>query len=96
MIKVLVVDDSYFLRKTLTALIEQDGDIKVTQTARDGRDALRKIAEAPDDFDVVTMDVEMPNMNGLETLILGIRQPCKRAHQMSKNQHRFRMCHCFF
>ena len=68
MIKVLVVDDSFFLRKTLTALIEQDGDIKVTQTARDGRDALRKIAEAPDDFDVVTMDVEMPNMNGLETL----------------------------
>ncbi|MBO4335899.1 MAG: chemotaxis response regulator protein-glutamate methylesterase [Desulfovibrio sp.] len=68
MIRVIVVDDSLFLRNSLVSLIEQDSEIKVAATARDGLDALRKIQAAPDDFDVVTLDVEMPNMNGLETL----------------------------
>ncbi|MCR5813167.1 MAG: chemotaxis response regulator protein-glutamate methylesterase [Desulfovibrio sp.] len=68
MIRVIVVDDSLFLRNSLVSLIEQDSEIKVAATARDGLDALRKIQAAPDDFDVVTLDVEMPNMNGLDTL----------------------------
>ncbi|MBO4369116.1 MAG: chemotaxis response regulator protein-glutamate methylesterase [Desulfovibrio sp.] len=68
MIRVIVVDDSLFLRNSLVSFIQQDPEIKVTATARDGLDALRKIQAAPDDFDVVTLDVEMPNMNGLETL----------------------------
>ena len=68
MIRVIVVDDSLFLRNSLVSLIEQDQEIKVAATARDGVDALRKIQAAPDDFDVVTLDVEMPNMNGLDTL----------------------------
>jgi len=68
MIRVLVVDDSLFLRNSLVAVIQKDPDIKVTATARDGLDALKKINDAPDDFDVVTLDVEMPNLNGIETL----------------------------
>ncbi|MCR4667734.1 MAG: chemotaxis response regulator protein-glutamate methylesterase [Desulfovibrio sp.] len=68
MIKVIVVDDSLFLRNSLVSIIQQDPEIKVAATARDGLDALRKIQAAPDDFDVVTLDVEMPNMNGLDTL----------------------------
>ncbi|MBQ7584654.1 MAG: response regulator, partial [Desulfovibrionaceae bacterium] len=68
MIRVLVVDDSMFLRNTVTALLQQDPEIKVTATARDGSEAIKKIQATPDDFDVVTLDVEMPRMNGLDTL----------------------------
>lgn len=67
MIKVLVVDDSTFMRRSLTDALQKDGDIKVVDTARDGEDALRKIEEHPD-LDVVTLDIEMPKLNGLETL----------------------------
>ena len=55
MIRVLVVDDSMFLRNAVTALLQQDPEIKVTATARDGREALKKIQASPDDFDVVTL-----------------------------------------
>lgn len=65
-IKVLVVDDSAFMRKVITDLVQKDGQIQVVATARDGQNALQKIAEHKPD--VVTLDVEMPVMNGLETL----------------------------
>ena len=68
MIRVLVVDDSMFMRNAVTSLLQRDAEIKVTAQARDGKDALNKILAAPDDFDVVTLDVEMPIMNGLDTL----------------------------
>ena len=42
MIRVLVVDDSTFMRHALVSLLEQDPDIKVAGTARDGQDALKK------------------------------------------------------
>ena len=68
MIRVLVVDDSMFLRNAIKGLLQQDPEIQVTAMARDGQDAVNKIKAAPDDFDVLTMDVEMPRMNGLEAL----------------------------
>lgn len=66
MIKVLVVDDSAFMRRVLTSLLSQDADIEIVGTARDGEDALVKIASLKPD--VVTMDIEMPRMDGLATL----------------------------
>lgn len=66
MIKVLVVDDSAFMRRVLTSLLSQDADIEIVGTARDGEDALIKIASLKPD--VVTMDIEMPRMDGLATL----------------------------
>lgn len=66
MIKVLVVDDSAFMRRVLTSLLSQDEDIEIAGTARDGEDALLKIASLKPD--VVTMDIEMPRMDGLATL----------------------------
>ena len=66
MIRVLVVDDSTFMRHALVSMLEQDPEIKVVDTARDGVDALEKAARL--DIDVMTMDVEMPRLNGLETL----------------------------
>ncbi|MDE6734133.1 MAG: chemotaxis response regulator protein-glutamate methylesterase [Desulfovibrio sp.] len=66
MIRVLVVDDSTFMRHALVSMLEQDPEIKVVDTARDGLDALEKAKKL--DVDVITLDVEMPRLNGLETL----------------------------
>ncbi|GAB4445808.1 MAG: chemotaxis response regulator protein-glutamate methylesterase [Anaerolineae bacterium] len=65
-VKVLVVDDSPFMRYTIAKHLAADPDIVVVGSAQDGVDALSKIpALAPD---VVTLDVEMPRMDGLTTL----------------------------
>ncbi|MCX4310019.1 MAG: chemotaxis response regulator protein-glutamate methylesterase [Desulfovibrio sp.] len=66
MIRVLIVDDSTFMRHSLTEMLETDPEIKVVDTARDGREALSKAAEK--EVDVITLDVEMPKLNGLDTL----------------------------
>lgn len=65
-IKVLVVDDSSFMRKVLSDILGGDPRIEVVGTARDGEDALRKIAALSPD--VITLDVEMPRRDGLSTL----------------------------
>lgn len=65
-IGVLIVDDSPFMRLTLQKILSQDPGIKVLDTARDGREGILKLqALRPQ---VVTMDVEMPVMNGLQAL----------------------------
>jgi two-component system chemotaxis response regulator CheB len=62
----MVVDDSAFMRKIISDLIEEDPLFKVEATAKTGKEAVEKItALAPD---LVTMDVEMPDMNGLVAL----------------------------
>ena len=66
MISVLVVDDSAFMRKLLTTALAKDPDIRVLDAAKDGDDALEKIASL--NPDVVTLDVEMPHRDGLSTL----------------------------
>ncbi len=66
MIKVLIVDDSLFMCKALKHIISSDKDIDVVGVANNGHEALDKIKSL--DPDVVTMDVEMPKMNGLEAL----------------------------
>ena len=65
-IRVLVVDDSAFMRTALTRMIGSDSCLRVVGAATDGVDALDRIANL--DPDVVTLDVEMPRMNGLDTL----------------------------
>jgi two-component system chemotaxis response regulator CheB len=65
-IKVLVVDDSAFMRKMITDMINSQPDMEVLDTARDGLDAIKKINSL--NPDVITLDVEMPNKNGLEVL----------------------------
>jgi len=63
-IRVLVVDDSRFMVSLITSVLEADGDMNVIGYALDGEDAVRKAAELRPD--VITMDVVMPRMNGLE------------------------------
>jgi len=63
---VLVVDDSAFMRKLIAELVESTGAFRVVGTAGDGVEALQKIrALRPD---VVTLDIEMPRLNGLQAL----------------------------
>lgn len=64
--KVLVVDDSAFMRKLISSFIETHPELEVIGTARNGQDAIDKISRLKPD--VVTMDIEMPLMNGLEAL----------------------------
>ncbi len=66
MVKVLIVDDSIFMRKALASLMEGDAEIKIVGTANNGEEALKKIDEL--DPDVVTLDIEMPKMDGLTAL----------------------------
>jgi two-component system, chemotaxis family, protein-glutamate methylesterase/glutaminase len=70
-IKVLVVDDSALMRKLIPIILERDPAIEVVGTAMDGAFALRKIEELRPD--VVTLDLEMPRMDGMETLRLIMR-----------------------
>ncbi|MGF7045883.1 two-component system chemotaxis response regulator CheB [Paenibacillus sp. DS2015] len=65
-IKVLVVDDSVFMRRLISRLIEEDAALEVIGTARNGLEAISMVKELKPD--VVTMDIEMPEMNGLEAL----------------------------
>src|SRR5207248_6102414 len=65
-IRVLVVDDSAFMRTALTRMIQSEPTLTVVGTAQNGLEALEKITSLQPD--VVTLDVEMPGLNGLETL----------------------------
>ncbi|QQZ07930.1 protein-glutamate methylesterase/protein-glutamine glutaminase [Heyndrickxia vini] len=67
-IKVLVVDDSAFMRKLIVNFLEEDPQIEVIGIARNGKDAIEKTKLL--NPDVITMDIEMPILNGLEALAI--------------------------
>ena len=63
---VLVVDDSAFMRRLITQILESSGEFTVAGTARNGLDALEKVHAL--DPELVTMDVDMPELDGLQAL----------------------------
>jgi two-component system chemotaxis response regulator CheB len=63
---VLVVDDSAFMRKLIAEMVESSGAFHVIGTAGDGIEALQKIRALKPD--IVTLDIEMPRLNGLQAL----------------------------
>lgn len=65
-IRVLIVDDSSFFRRRLTEIIEADVELTVAGTANNGREAVEKALELKPD--VITMDVEMPLMDGIQAV----------------------------
>ncbi len=67
-VRVLIVDDSALMRKLITDVLKTEPEIEVVGSARDGLDAVEKTAKLKPD--VVTLDVEMPGMTGLEALPL--------------------------
>src|SRR5438552_15758185 len=71
-VRVLVVDDSGLMRKLIPNILARDPMIDVVGTAMDGAFALKKIEELRPD--VVTLDLEMPRMDGMETLRMIMRR----------------------
>jgi two-component system, chemotaxis family, protein-glutamate methylesterase/glutaminase len=65
-VRILIVDDSVVIRKLLSDTLSKEATFEVVGTAGDGRIALAKIAQLHPDL--ITLDIEMPVMNGLETL----------------------------
>ncbi|MBV7273382.1 response regulator [Clostridium sp. PL3] len=63
---VLVVDDSSFMRKCISLIIERNPQFFTIGTAGNGKDAIEKVKNLKPD--IVTMDVEMPGMNGIDIL----------------------------
>lgn len=64
--RVLVVDDSAFMRKVISDLINSGIGLEVCGTARDGKDAIEKVKKLQPD--IVTMDIEMPELDGISAL----------------------------
>src|ERR1700689_76642 len=65
-IRVLVVDDSVVIRRLVTHALEEDPVLEVVGTASNGSIALQRIPQL--NPDAMTLDIEMPEMDGLETL----------------------------
>jgi len=63
-IRVLIADDSAFMRKVVLSILESDGAFEVVGEARDGRETVEKAAKLKPH--VITMDINMPHMDGLE------------------------------
>ena len=64
--RVLVVDDSAFMRRLITEMVESRPQFLVVGTARDGADALNKVRQLRPD--IVTLDIQMPGVDGLDAL----------------------------
>lgn len=64
--RVLVVDDSAFMRRSISRMIASDAELTVVDTACDGIDAIEKAKRLHPD--VITLDIEMPRLNGLDAL----------------------------
>jgi len=65
-VRVLVVDDSAFMRKAISIMLESDPDIKVIGMAHNGVEGIEMVKELKPD--IVTLDIEMPRMDGLTAL----------------------------
>lgn len=66
--QVMIVDDSFLMRRILASILEKDPQFEICAEASDGLDALEKLNDA--NPDVILLDIEMPRMGGLEFLRL--------------------------
>ena len=66
MVKILIIDDSVFMRTVIRDMVTKDPTMDVVGTASNGEDALEKIQAL--EPDLITLDIEMPRMNGIQVL----------------------------
>src|SRR5689334_20151175 len=66
-IRVLIIDDAVVVRRIVSDVLGADPDLEIVGTAANGKIGLAKIPQV--NPDVITLDMEMPEMNGLETLV---------------------------
>src|ERR1041385_3110904 len=86
-IKVLIVDDHPVVRKGLVSCLANRTHVKIVGEAADGADALKKVHEL--DPDIVLMDIDMPNMNGLAvTELLRKEAPATKVLILSRESNR--------
>lgn len=89
-IKVLVVDDSILMRRMISDMINEAKGMEVIDTAKNGLELIEKINML--NPDVVTLDVEMPKMDGLEVLKIlnerNINTPVIMLSSLSKKRRR--------
>ncbi|MDO9107349.1 MAG: response regulator [Methylovulum sp.] len=65
--KVMIVDDSVMMRSVIRSFVDKMPDFKIAATAENGRKALDELAKH-DDLSLILLDIEMPEMNGLQFL----------------------------
>jgi len=82
--RILVVDDSVVARRVISDILSQEGDFEVVGTAPNGKIALAKIERL--DPDLVTLDIEMPELDGIETLTT-IRSSFPRVRVIMVSNH---------
>ncbi len=75
--KILIVDDATLMRRNLTTILTQDGRYEIAGEARNGKEAVQKYRELQPDL--VTMDITMPIMDGIEAVRL-IREEFPNAN----------------
>ena len=86
LVRVLIVDDSAFVRRTLRTLLLSSRDIEVVGTAVDGNDGIRLAEEL--DPDVITLDLEMPRLDGFAFLRILMRRNPKPVIVVSSHSER--------
>ena len=84
-VRVLVVDDSSFFRNRIQEALSSDPRIQIVGTAVDGREAVAKAKELKPDL--ITMDVEMPQLNGIEAVRQIMRQSPTNVLMLSSLTH---------
>jgi CheY-like chemotaxis protein len=85
-IRVMVVDDSVVIRRLVTQALEQDPMIEIVGTASNGAIGLQRIPQFTPD--VITLDIEMPDMNGLEMLRRIRRELPQMTHRSRPSRER--------
>lgn len=80
-IRVLIVDDSSLMRKIIADIINSDVGLEIVAEAGDGEDALKKISEFKPD--VVTLDINLPKISGLDVLSLTVDKEAARVIMLS-------------